>query len=490
MTYTQNPTRQSVKHVKQVTCLADIEYPEKWAYGVADVIFKKLIYKGNPDSKTPVKFLVELATSHEELEVITWTYSIADAIKAYIGDGKTHKMFFDSGHFNYKTTSVRCTSIDGVSDRNQNVPPIKQSSVGINPAQQMSQQIQQPSVSMQQVPPQPQIKQPSVGVSAKQIQQIQYKQTNSLADIEYPDNKTHCQCTCRIISVNFDGNESKSQPIKFTVALEYTDERLDVITWTYTLLPTLKNAMTTNIIYNMTFESGLFGKTEKSVRCINLVATDKVAENVRNVTSVNTNELKQKVTHLIDRYVLDPDYRNILNRVMQNKFYTYPAATSIHHAFNGGLLLHSYTVAYMCLTMAKIYEGKVDLDLGLLCTGALLHDIGKIDEYDIDGNHTTSGVLLSHIASGISIITEACCALNIDPTLMKIKKLMHIIASHHGQKEYGSTNTPSTIEAEIVSLADNSDSKIQQFIEEINKMQTGAISGKIFTLDGTRIVKF
>ncbi len=135
-----------------------------------------------------------------------------------------------------------------------------------------------------------------------------------------------------------------------------------------------------------------------------------------------------------------------------------PAAINVHHVYRGGLLEHTLSVCKLSLDIAKNYK---DVDREIILVGALLHDIGKIKEYEgnISYNVTDSGRLLGHIILGLSMI---------DPYINKVKgldedlilHLKHIIASHHGEYEFGSPKRPKTKEAFIVHVADNVDAKI------------------------------
>ncbi|MDW7652387.1 MAG: HD domain-containing protein, partial [Bacillota bacterium] len=114
-----------------------------------------------------------------------------------------------------------------------------------------------------------------------------------------------------------------------------------------------------------------------------------------------------------------------------------PAARSVHHNYIGGLLEHSLEVAALCLHFSKIYPG---LNLPLLLCGALLHDMGKIEEYDANSlsfELTTRGKLLGHIAIGKEMLDERVGKLSKFPAELYLE-LAHMLLSHHGQKQWGS----------------------------------------------------
>jgi 3'-5' exoribonuclease len=150
--------------------------------------------------------------------------------------------------------------------------------------------------------------------------------------------------------------------------------------------------------------------------------------------------------------VADPELEMLLGSFISSPLFSQyiiaPAAKSIHHACLHDLLEHSVDVANKALAMAD--KGT---DWELLITGALLHDIGKIKEYDWSGctiTKTVPGYLWGHITLGLVIVDGLCPNMNPAKTL----QLGHLIASHHGRLEYGSPVEPQTKEAVILHTAD------------------------------------
>lgn len=135
------------------------------------------------------------------------------------------------------------------------------------------------------------------------------------------------------------------------------------------------------------------------------------------------------------------------------------ASMRYHGAYPGGLLEHTVNVAKICDRAAGIYAGVVDRDL--LLTGALLHDVGKIDAYDPSGStgRTDDELLLGHIVRGVLLVRELTEGI---PGLSPKRRqaLLHLIASHHGQKEWGAATEPASIEAFILHYADQTDATV------------------------------
>ena len=139
-------------------------------------------------------------------------------------------------------------------------------------------------------------------------------------------------------------------------------------------------------------------------------------------------------------------------------FFISPAAITMHHARIGGLAEHSLGVCQIALGVA---EAAAFLDRDLLTVGALLHDTGKILEYEVAGDlrYTLDGKFIGHIARGVSIVEDWIRLIPGFPERLALE-LLHIILSHHGQLELGSPKAPVTAEALVVHNADDLDAKL------------------------------
>lgn len=170
----------------------------------------------------------------------------------------------------------------------------------------------------------------------------------------------------------------------------------------------------------------------------------------------NLEELEKELQTLVDS-VQNVEMKLLLQYVLYEKlwadFIKKPAAKSIHHARIGGLLEHSVHVAQIVQDLCKFYP-EVNKDLAV--TGALLHDIGKVEEMSMPGgDYTDNGKLLGHVVHGTIMLSKYADDLGIDDSLKQA--LLHIVLSHHGEKEWGSPVKPKTLEALLVSLADRTD---------------------------------
>ncbi len=148
------------------------------------------------------------------------------------------------------------------------------------------------------------------------------------------------------------------------------------------------------------------------------------------------------------------------------EFKRHSAAKTIHHGYIGGLLEHSLAVARMCDYYTTYYKR---LNRDLLITAALLHDIGKI--YELSGfpenDYTDAGQLLGHIVMGTMMIRDRIKDIPDFPA-KAANELEHCILAHHGELEYGSPKKPALLEALALSFADNTDAKIQTFMEALD----------------------
>jgi 3'-5' exoribonuclease len=189
---------------------------------------------------------------------------------------------------------------------------------------------------------------------------------------------------------------------------------------------------------------------------------------------LDLDSLGKKLGELIRSVQIQP-LHDLLERIFYHSesgqlFSQAPGGKLWHHAYLGGLLEHTLSVAEICDTMMKLYP-KANRDL--LITGAILHDIGKIDEYGYDQgfiDFTDEGRLWGHISIGAQRVRKEIEIMEQEngfPGELK-KLLLHLILSHQGELEHGSPVVPMTLEGIILYYADEMDSKanaVQHIIE-------------------------
>lgn len=139
-----------------------------------------------------------------------------------------------------------------------------------------------------------------------------------------------------------------------------------------------------------------------------------------------------------------------------------PAAKRYHQAYRHGLLEHCLTVAEAVSAVAETFP-EIERDVAV--TGALLHDIGKLDAY---GQDTTSidltdiGRLQGEIALGYYMVRREIEQIERFPKELEWQ-VLHIVLSHHGSLEHGSPVVPCTREATLVHMIDNLGGKLGSF---------------------------
>ena len=178
--------------------------------------------------------------------------------------------------------------------------------------------------------------------------------------------------------------------------------------------------------------------------------------------------------------------RNLVTKIFDDyleQWETTPGATGVHHAYLAGTFQHSIDTAIIAKAIATNIDG---CNVDLCVAGALLHDVGKLLVYELDGsviNYTEYGHLLEHIIGGIVILDKYRTEENSEI----ITLLQHIIAAHHGKLEFGSPVTPKFLEAWIVSYADDIDAKAN-IIQRINKDCNDKFTEKEWTLNNSAML--
>jgi 3'-5' exoribonuclease len=184
--------------------------------------------------------------------------------------------------------------------------------------------------------------------------------------------------------------------------------------------------------------------------------------NIYPATSASETQLRDDFNNLVEG-IEEPALKSLMDtmlkdRTITNAFFTCPAAITMHHARIGGLAEHSLNVcklAHACIVTSPWLERD------LLTVGSLLHDIGKVMEYQVAGDFrfTLEGKFLGHIVQGHSLVEKWIRQIPNFPERLALD-VLHILLSHHGQLEYGSPKTPVTAEALVIHFADDLDAKL------------------------------
>jgi 3'-5' exoribonuclease len=195
-------------------------------------------------------------------------------------------------------------------------------------------------------------------------------------------------------------------------------------------------------------------------------------------------ELMSIVRERIDQPALRRLVESILTKY-RAELLTCPAARHNHHAFVGGLLEHTLSVtrtaAFLADKYAEYYpDMQPPLSKGLVVAGAILHDIGKLREYECRPEgavYSAEGALIGHMLQGRDIVREAAAEVKIDPdTLLRLE---HVVVSHQRLPEWGSPKPPMTPEALLVHYADDIDAKFHMMAAVLkNDTNPGPVTSK------------
>lgn len=162
---------------------------------------------------------------------------------------------------------------------------------------------------------------------------------------------------------------------------------------------------------------------------------------------------------LVRSFLDDPETASLLRGA--------PAAKYLHHAWIGGLLEHIVSLLGLCDRVTPHYP-QVHRDL--VMTGAILHDIGKLEElrWSLNFDYTLEGQLLGHITLGIAMIEKKIAAIPDFPPRLRLL-VEHIVLSHHGKYEFGSPKLPMTPDAILFHYLDDLDAKMYSVRTELDR---------------------
>lgn len=190
------------------------------------------------------------------------------------------------------------------------------------------------------------------------------------------------------------------------------------------------------------------------------VPAEQIARLWTRIDTVRAQMGSATLRRVLDLFFADEEFRLRFERA--------PGSISRHHARLGGLLLHTAEVMEIARTAAKASRASVDL----VTAGALLHDIGKVDSYEITAGgfrYTPCGRLLGHIVLGTLMLERRAAKVG-EPVCSEgqMLELQHLILAHHGQLEFGSPVEPMTLEAELLHWADEASAKANDMSEALD----------------------
>lgn len=186
----------------------------------------------------------------------------------------------------------------------------------------------------------------------------------------------------------------------------------------------------------------------------------------------------------------DEELRLIVTAILKDNRMSllyWPAAFKLHHAVRGGLLLHTLSIVRLAQGVCKIYPF---VDEELLISGAILHDIAKLCEFEVADSgiatgYSVDGNLLGHLAMGAMVINKYATGLGISQKTAAL--LEHMCLSHHGEPEFGAAVRPMFIEAELLSELDLMDSRVYEMKEAVTAAKKEDFSGRIWAMDNRKL---
>ncbi len=187
------------------------------------------------------------------------------------------------------------------------------------------------------------------------------------------------------------------------------------------------------------------------------------------VSERDSDEMVAELQTIIKEEIEDKNLKALLETFFGDaeflrRFSQAPAARTIHHNCVGGLLEHTLEVVSLCRGLTDLYQGRINRDL--LLTGAILHDIGKLEEYNQDSisfEFSDRGKLVGHISIGKEMLDQKLSGLPDFPAELKLE-LEHMMLTHHGQRDWGSPEVPKTINAFALFHADLVSARMNQFL--------------------------
>lgn len=187
----------------------------------------------------------------------------------------------------------------------------------------------------------------------------------------------------------------------------------------------------------------------------------------------------------------DEDYRAVAEAMLERHgqaLERIPAAKSVHHAFLGGLLMHTANMMKLADFLAELYRDTIDRSL--LLAGTLLHDMAKEQEFvfsqlGLATDYSVKGQLLGHLVMGAQEAARVAETLHVPEE--KSVLLQHLILSHHGEPEFGAAVRPVCAESELLSYIDMIDSRMEIYREVLGATPLGGFSDRVFALDGKKL---
>lgn len=242
-------------------------------------------------------------------------------------------------------------------------------------------------------------------------------------------------------------------------------------------------------ILNLTLMTGQYPKLVQAVPCEDYPASDFV-RSAPSDPAVMYNEITELLSSDLLKGCSMAKVALKLYEDNREKLLRWPGALKMHHSMYGGLLYHTDRMLQAAAPICQVYN---TLDAALLMVGICLHDIGKLRELSADdmgiAEFTSDGSLSGHILLGLEMIDEAVWSMAEKPDPEELRLVKHMVASHHGELEYGSPVTPATPEAMALHYLDMLDSRMDIFENVISSVDPGTVSDPVYALKNHRVYR-
>ena len=214
---------------------------------------------------------------------------------------------------------------------------------------------------------------------------------------------------------------------------------------------------------------------------------DFLPESKRNLNEMK-NEFNQRIRSVSNR-LLKKLLTQIFKEERFEQFCLAPAGKSWHHAYIHGLLEHTLEIIKICELMCEFHS---ELNRDLLISGAMLHDIGKIEElsYDSAFDYTDKGKLVGHIVIASNLVRDEIKKIPDFPMDLE-NNLIHLILSHQGKLEHASPVIPKTVEAIALYQADELSAKVNAYKNAVDsELKADSNWTRFIPLADTELHKF
>ena len=189
-----------------------------------------------------------------------------------------------------------------------------------------------------------------------------------------------------------------------------------------------------------------------------------------------TGSIRDAVESIASPAIKDVLRAVIADPLVEERLPTWPAAKTRHHAWMGGLAEHTVEMLQIADRVSRVFP---QLDRDLLLAGVVLHDLGKLEELDLQASivYTEAGNLEGHMVQGVRILDRALAATGCDGEPATL--LRHLVLSHQGLLEFAAVTEPMLPEAIALHYIDQLSSQVRPAIEDVAAARARGVRGEM-----------